>query len=58
MSISQTISELRTQLSLMTTDDDRRDAIQKLLDGFCAHCGSDHTARVGWDAVCYCRNDE
>lgn len=56
MSVNNLIQELRTQLQLMKTNEERREALQRLTEGFCTRCGLDLTHEE-W-RICHCDNDE
>jgi len=58
MTLNTLIGELRTQLSMLRSNDERKDAIQRVLEGFCEFCGLDMTERPKDERHCYCMNDE
>ena len=50
------IHEVRLQLSMLKTDEERLKYIVILMNGFCIHCGKDmNKDKYG---ICYCTNDE
>lgn len=48
--------ELREALTSMKSDAERRELLERLLEGFCVHWGADVSGLR--PSICFCSNDE